>query len=179
MKTQPLKKEQRLPTTSYLTITGERQGLISSGASTEGSAGNGWQLDREDQILVQAMSHGVSLPKGKSSGHRMHKPLVITKAIDKSTPLLMSAVCTGERLKSCRLDMYRPSSTGGLEKFFTLEFEDAVITDFNLISPHCQDPAAAGFTQLERVEIAYRAMTYRHEICGTMASDDWREGDGA
>lgn len=164
-----------MPTPAYLTLVGTKQGLISGGANTEDSIGNIWQTGREDQILVQAVSHGLSLHNGKADGLRMHRPLTITKTLDKSSPLINAALCSGEVLKTCQLDWYRTSSSGGLEHFYTIELDDAVITDVELIMPHCQDAAAENYTQLERVQLSYRTITWTHEISRTMASDTWRD----
>lgn len=57
-----------MPTPAFMTIHGERQGLISAGAFTEASVGNIYQLGREDQIMVQALSHGIFVPKGAGAG---------------------------------------------------------------------------------------------------------------
>lgn len=84
-----------MPTPAFMTLQGERQGLISAGAFTEASVGNVYQLGREDQIMIQALSHGIFVPKGSGAGRRMHKPLVITKAIDKASPLINIALCSG------------------------------------------------------------------------------------
>lgn len=164
-----------MPIPTYLTIIGERQGLISGGANTQDSAGVGWQSGHVDQIMVQAVKHGVSGRMAQSDGNRMHRPLIVTKVLDKTTPLLFSAACSGERLTTCRLDWYRPSSTAGLELFFTMELTDAVILDIDIAMPHCQDVSAANYTQIERVQFAYRKITMRHDICGTMTTDAWRD----
>ncbi|WP_062387011.1 Hcp family type VI secretion system effector [Pseudomonas abietaniphila] len=164
-----------MPIPAYLTIIGERQGLISSGANTQDSIGVGWQSGHEDQIMVQAVKHGLSGRMAQSDGNRMHRPLIITKVLDKTTPLLFSAASSGERLTTCRLDWYRPSSTAGLEPFFTMELTDAVILDIDIAMPHCQDIAAAAYTQMERVQLAYRQIMIRHDICGTIITDAWRD----
>lgn len=164
-----------MPTPAYLTIKGSRQGLISAGAMTDGSIGNLWQRGHEDQILVQSLDHRVMVPRGMSSGKRMHSPYVITKTIDKSSPLIFNALCTGEPLDICRLDYYRTSSHGTQENHYTIELEDAVIVGVEEVMPHCQDLSTAHFTVLETIHIAYRRITKRHEVCRTMCSDEWRE----
>ena len=67
-----------MPTPAFMTLRGERQGLISAGAFTEASVGNVYQVGREDRIMIQALSHGIFVPNGSGSGRRMHKPLIIT-----------------------------------------------------------------------------------------------------
>ncbi len=163
-----------MPTPAYMTIKGERQGLISAGTSTEESIGNIYQLGREDQILVQALSHGIFVPMGSSSGHRMHKPLIITKVIDKSSPLINIALCSAEVLSTCRVEWYRTSAQGTQEHFYTMELEDALIIGSEVVMPHCQDLHNAHLTQLEKVHFSYRRITWKHEVSRTMGSDEWR-----
>lgn len=164
-----------MPTPMYMTIKGTQQGLISAGAMTDESVGNIWQIGHEDQILVQALEHKIMVPKGVSSGKRMHSPIIVTKMIDKSSPLIFSALCTGEPLDLCRIDYYRTSSHGVQENFYTVELQDAVIIGLEEVTPHCQDLSMAHFTHMEMVHIAYRRITKRHEVCRTIASDEWRE----
>ena len=57
-----------MPTPGYLTIKGNAQGLISAGALGKESLSNAWQQGREDQILVQALSHGIFVPNGSKRG---------------------------------------------------------------------------------------------------------------
>ncbi|MCP4745829.1 MAG: type VI secretion system tube protein Hcp, partial [Desulfobacteraceae bacterium] len=51
-----------MPTPCYLSIEGERQGLISAGAFTEDSVGNIYQDEHADQILVQSVGHAMTVP---------------------------------------------------------------------------------------------------------------------
>src|SRR5690554_2104254 len=88
-------KESTMPTPAYMTIEGTKQGLITAGTFTEDSVGNIFQEGHEDQILVQAFDHQVIIPRdpqsGQPTGQRVHKPLMITKVFDKSSPLLFNA----------------------------------------------------------------------------------------
>lgn len=162
-----------MPSPVFMTLYGEQQGLISAGAYSEASVGTGYQQGREDQIMVQALSHGILVPKGASAGRRMHKPLIITKVIDKASPLINIALCSGEMLTQCRIEWYRPSAQGVQEHFYTLELEDALIVGADLLMPHCQDASSAHLTQLEKVHFSYRRIYWRHEISRTMVCDEW------
>lgn len=168
-----------MPTPAFMTLHGSRQGLISAGAFTEASVGNSYQNGREDKIMVQAFSHGILLPSGAGAGRRMHKPLVITKTIDKASPLIQVALCSGERLSKCCLEFYRTSAHGTQEHFYTIELEDAQIVSAEVFMPDCQDPVTAHLTQREKVHFSYRRIYWRHEISRTMGSDEWQsEGQG-
>lgn len=167
-----------MPTPAYMTIKGKKQGDITSGTFTAESVGNIWQEAHQDEILVQAFSHKIIIPKdpqsGQPSGQRVHQPLVITKVFDKSSPLLYAALTSGERLPECIIKWYRTSPEGVQEHYFTHKLEDAVITRIEAIMPNCQDPGQSHFTHLEEVEFSYRKITWTHEVSGTSGSDDWR-----
>lgn len=167
-----------MPTPAYLTIEGVNQGNITDRVFTEESVGNIYQEGHENEILVQAFSHEVAVPtdvqSGQPTGQRVHKPLMITKVFDRSSPLLYVALSTGERLTKCVLKWYRTSTSGTQEHYFTIELEDAIITRIKAHMPNCQDPSSANFTHLEDISFSYRKITWTHEACATSGSDDWR-----
>ncbi len=167
-----------MPTPAYMTIEGELQGLITSGTFTEESVGNVYQEGHEDQILVEAYDHNVTLPRdpqsGQPSGQRVHGAIEITKVFDKASPLLYAALTSGERLTTCKIDWFRTSASGTQEHYFTIELEDAIIVDIHASMPNCQDPGQAHFTHLEKVSFTYRKITWTHEVSGTSGHDDWR-----
>ena len=167
-----------MPTPAYLSIEGSNQGQITSGAFTADSVGNVYQEGHEDEILVEAFSHNVTVPtdpqSGQPTGQRVHKPLTITKVFDKSSPMLYQALTTGEKLTNCKLKWFRTSPAGVQEHYFTMELEDAIITDIQARMPNCQDPAKAHFTHLEEVSFSYRKIIWTHEVAGTSSMDDWR-----
>ena len=115
---------------------------------------------------MQAFQHQVIIPRdpqsGQPTGQRVHKPLMITKVFDKSSPLIFNALTSGERLNKCRLEWYRTSSTGTQEHYFTIELEDAVIVDVQSRMPNCQDPNMSHFTHLEDVYFTYRKIVWTH-----------------
>jgi type VI secretion system secreted protein Hcp len=90
-----------MATPAYMSVTGEKQGLITAGAFTADSVGNTYQEGHEDQVMVQAFTHDVIIPRdpqsGQPTGQRVHKPVVITKVYDKASPLLQAALTSGER----------------------------------------------------------------------------------
>ena len=167
-----------MPTPAYCTITGQTQGPITQDASTQPSIGNDYQEGHTNEILVQAFDHVVTVPtnvqSGQPTGSRRHKPLTITKAFDKSSPLLYKALCTGEKLPTVEIKWYRPSEAGGPEHYFTTKLVDAIITNINARMPNCQDPTQANFTHLEDVQFTYLSITWSHVIGSTESTDSWR-----
>lgn len=168
-----------MPTPAYLSIIGTTLGEITKGASTAASVGNIYQEGHEDHILVQAFTHRITMPfapqSGQPTGQRVHAPLMITKIMDRSSPLLFSALTRGEVLTTCLLKFYRITTGGNEDHYFTIELEDAVIVDIQSRMANCQDPAQAHFSHLEDIYFNYRRITWTHETGGTMAIDDWRD----
>ena len=167
-----------MPTPAYCTIEGESQGPITQGTFTADSVGNIYQEGHEDEILVEAFNHTVTVPvdvqSGQPTGQRMHKALIITKIFDKCSPLLYRALTTGEKLPSVEIKWYRTSQDGRQEHYFTTKLEDAIIVNINARMPNCQDPALAHFTHLEDISFSYRKITWTQTIGGTEEFDDWR-----
>ena len=164
---------------AYIRIEGSSQGLISSGASTETSIGNRYQSGHEDEIMAQEVSHIVNVPvdpqSGQPSGQRVHKPFVFTSSLNKAVPLLYNALTSGERLNNVEVHWFRTSTSGGAEHYFTTKLEDAIITDITLIMPNAQDKNNNDKTELFKVSMNYRKITWEHVAAGTSGSDDWRE----
>lgn len=167
-----------MATPAYMSVTGEKQGLITAGAFTADSVGNTYQEGHEDEVMVQAFSHEVFIPRdlqsGQPTGMRVHKPVRITKVFDKASPLLWAALTSGERMSEVVIQWYRTSASGTQEHYFTTKLEDAIIVEINGYMPNCQDPGNAHFTHLEDVHFTYRKITWTHEVSGTSGSDDWR-----
>lgn len=68
----------------------------------------------------------------------------------------------------------RTSVSGTQEHYFTIELEDAIITNIEAYMHHCQDPDRAHSTHLEGISFTYRKITWSHVIAGTSGADDWR-----
>ena len=167
-----------MPSPAYLTIIGEKQGFITKGAFTAASVGNVYQKGHEDKILVQSFIQQVSVPRdpqsGQPTGQRVHLPFELIKVVDKSTPLLFSAACNGEKLTECTLKLFRTSAEGQLEHYFSYTLEDAIIVDFRTEMPDGRDPAKDYLMAQDVIRLSYRKITVTHVLAGTEASDDWR-----
>lgn len=164
-----------MPIPAYMTIEGEKQGDISAGALSEESVGTLSQEDHEDEIMIEAMSHDIYLPRdrhsGQPSGQAVHNPLKITKIFDKSSPLLYNALVSGESL-TVEITWYRTSAEGTQEEYFTHTLEDARVVNINAVMPNCLDPAMESFTHMEEVSFSYKGITWAHEA-GTEGSTTW------
>ena len=104
----------------FIKITGATQGLISHGATSPESIGACAIHGHDDEIVLKAFQYGASNSvhknNGRSTGLGMSKPFVITKTIDKSSPLLYQALSTGETLTEMVLKAYRTAYNGKHEQ---------------------------------------------------------------
>lgn len=168
-----------MPTPAFISITGSKQGLITEGAFTQDSVGNVYQKGHENEIQVQEIEHLIEIPadpkNGQPTGQRIHGPLTFTSTLNKASPMLYQALATGEMLTDVVVSWYRTANDGHQDVFFTTKLEDATIVSINTVLPHVQNKENAEYTQLIKVAMAYRKIIWTHDVCGTQASDDWRE----
>lgn len=111
----------------YLRIRGERQGDISAGCGTEASIGNRFQLGHENEIFAFSLSNGIT---GTGKGVNL-QALSFTKLIDKSSPLLTTAITNNEKL-ALEFNFYRTSRYGTWEKYYSIELRGASLTDISV-----------------------------------------------
>src|SRR6478672_2461143 len=112
---------------AYLKIKGQKQGIIKGSVTQKG---------REGLIKVIAVSHEIISPRdaasGLPTGKRMHKPFVITKVLDKASPILYQVLCTNENVSEWELQFWTPqlratSGTGTEVQHFTVKLTNANI----------------------------------------------------
>lgn len=153
----------------YMSITGERQGNITERA--------GEQRGHENEILCQAFEHVVLVPTDTQSsvptGKRVHKAMMITKSVDRSSPQLYSALVNNERLTNITIKHYRIDPTGTLQNHFTVKLSNAVVISIRAWQPNYLNPATAQISYTEEVSFAYQAIDWLWEDGGVEAMDEW------
>jgi type VI secretion system secreted protein Hcp len=153
---------------AYLKLKGEKQGDIKGSVT---------QKERKDTIMVIAVNHEVVSPRdpasGLPTGKRMHKPFVITKELDKSSPLLYNVLCNNENLTEWELQFWQPSPTGAEKQHFTVKLTNANVASMHLIMPNNKVPELARFTEYEEVAFTYQKIEWTWMDGGITAQDDW------
>lgn len=157
-----------MPMPLHLEVEGKNQGKIEGSCEMQG---------REGTILVQALTHSVHIPRspqtGLPTGKRVHDALTITKEVDKSTPKLYQALCTGEQMASVVIKWYRIDPSGTEEHYFTTKLEDAIITEIKAWMPNALDENKATFKHMEDVSFTYKKIIWTWEPDGIESEDDW------
>ena len=154
----------------YMTITGKAQGLISAGCSTQESIGNKCQSAHADEIMVLSYNHNMA--NFGNIDRPTHKPILITKNVDTSSPLLAQALSSREEINGV-IHFYRISSFGLHEKFYTVEIKGGVVVDLTLDMPHAV--LQNDVEPQEHLAIRYRYITWTHHLAGTSGYSSWRD----
>lgn len=153
---------------AYLRLTGQVQGDIKGSVT---------QAGREDSIMVIGFNHEVVSPRdaasGLPTGKRQHQPLTITKEIDKSSPLLMNALTTNENLPEVTLRFWQPSRSGKEFQYYTIQLENAAISDIRQEMLNNKYPENMQHKEREHVSFVYQKITWIYEDGGITSSDDW------
>ena len=133
--------------------------------------------------MVIAVSHEIISPRdeetGQPSGKRMHKPFVITKQLDKSSPLLYTALVNNENIVTWELQFWTPAmgaggAAGGTEKqHYTVQLSNARITGIRFVMPNNKIPDLAKLTEYEEVEFVYESIEWSWTDGGITAADKW------
>ena len=126
-----------------MSVTGQKQG--SFGASP---------------MALIGLSHEIVSPRdlasGLPTGKRQHKPLVITKSIDKATPLLMNALVTNENLTQVVITLRQ-----GGQAVSTVKLTNASIS------------ARQQHGMTESISFTYQKIEWTWIDGGITAQDDW------
>lgn len=154
---------------AYLTLAGQSQGQIHGDVTTAG---------REGTIEVYAFDHTVFSPRsgstGLPTGKRQHEPLRITKSIDKSTPLLMSAWVNNENLTQFELRFYQPDPKTGAERnYYTIILTNAHIVSIQQEMLNNKNPDFQSYPAREHVTFVYEGIEWVHPTSGNYFSAPW------
>lgn len=157
-----------MPMPCYLSLDGENQGQIEGSTQVKG---------HEKKILVQAVEHVIELPKspqtGLPTGKRQHLGMTITKEIDKSSPKIYQALCSGESLKTVELEFFRISPKGTEEKYYTIKLQNAVIVSTRLWIPNCLVTDNRQLGHMEDISMTYEKIVWTWQPDGIEAEDSW------
>jgi type VI secretion system secreted protein Hcp len=149
----------------HMTVTGETQGPILGSVTAAG---------KEGSILLTRIIHEVVQPRdaasGLPTGKRQHKPITITKEVDKSSAPLYNAFISSEKLTTIMFKFYRTGPSDAEELYFTIELEDAVIAAVNWD----RGPEQMQHKEREQISFCYQKIiwTWTNDG-GVTAQDNW------
>ena len=153
---------------AYLRLVGQKSGKIQGSVTQKG---------REGSSAVIAVSHEIVSPRdavsGLATGKRQHKPLVVTKELDRASPALRQVLTTNETLTSVDLMFYRPDRTGIESQYLTIRLSNAAIASIAMVMPNNKHADLASLETFEDVTFTYQKIEWTWTETGTTVADDW------
>lgn len=154
---------------AFIRIKGQKQGVIKGSVSQKG---------REESIMVIAVSHEIVSPRdaatGLPTGKRQHKPFVITKEVDRSSPLLYQALVTNENLPECVIQFWQPSPPTGLDKqHYSIKLINANIVSIDFRMPNSKQPEFMKLAEYEEIAFTYQKIQWLWTDGGIISEDTW------
>ena len=153
---------------AYLKLKGQKQGEIKGSVTQKG---------RENKIMVIAVSHEIVSPRDSASGlptgKRMHKPFVITKELDKASPLLYNVLVNNENVQEWELQFWQPSATGAEKQHYTVKLTNANIASMSFRMANNKHPDLMKFAEYEEIAFTYQKIEWTWMDGGITAMDDW------
>ncbi|WP_071997742.1 Hcp family type VI secretion system effector [Morganella morganii] len=143
----------------YLTLKGNKQGIISAGCSSYDSIGNRYQNNHTDEILVYSTDYDISRHQNIS-----HAPFIFEKADDKSSALLLSSVTNNEILE-CDFKYYRIDKSGGLLHYKTIKLTKSSI--IRIKNTHPNSLLENESYPMETISLRYESITVNHITAST------------
>jgi type VI secretion system secreted protein Hcp len=123
----------------------------------KGIPGEATDKGYEKQIAIQSFSHSVSIPvdKNKAVGEPQHGHLILTKVVDKSSPLLNQTCCVGQSVGEAVLTCLR---AGGDKRvpYLEIKLQNAVISSVS-------ESGVAGSIGTEQVSISYNKIDWTYK----------------
>ena len=123
-------------------------------------------LGRENSIQIDSFNQEMA----RTGGRIEHKHLVITKVIDKASPLLFKALSSDEPVDSAEFKFFRSSisGSGSEEHFYTIKIESGKIESM-ITFTDSNDPY-----YFEEIAISFQDITWTDEINGSTHTDSVR-----
>jgi type VI secretion system secreted protein Hcp len=143
---------------AYLKLKGQKTGDIKGSVTQKG---------REGKIAVIAVSHDIVSPRdpasGLATGKRSHKPFVITKELDRSSPLLYGALAGNEVLTEWELQFWSPQKSASLTveaQNYTVKLTNASIASIAFRMANNKDPELAKLAEYEEIAFTYQKIEW-------------------
>ena len=135
-------------------------------------------LGRENSIeclyYEQAVNTARDAASGTATGRRQYAPLLIRKRIDKSSPLLLKALCENQVIEGT-FKFFRPNPAGDgtTEQFYTVAIKQGRIASVKQVVPDTLTPATSTLPPLEDVTFVFNTIEWTFTDGGVTYQDTW------
>jgi type VI secretion system secreted protein Hcp len=149
----------------YMIAIGDTAGQINGDVTVPGY---------EDAVEILSFNHAVVSPRdaasGLPTGKRQHKPITVTKPLDKASPLLMGALVNNENLNDVQFHFLSLDKTGKVTHYYTIELQNAAISSIRTV---LVENERGSLDTYEQISFVYQKIFWTFEDGGITAEDDW------
>jgi len=160
-----------MPLPKYMTAKGTKQGDIKGSSPVAQDA-------YKDMMLIYEIRHKVHIESDPDHGHasarRRHEILEVEMPVNRATPLLFQALCTGETLSEVKIIF--PEINEGVERiYFTITLTNATVVDLTLVGENTLNADFSHRPDVHSVGFRYQKIQWENLPFKTMAVDDWQK----
>ncbi|WLS80470.1 type VI secretion system tube protein TssD [Erwinia pyri] len=161
---------------AYLFLYDENGMLISNTNNGTGGIVSELLEDRRSGIEIMSSQHGIYQPAdgatGRLSGTRQHHSYILHKQLDRNSPMLNDAVCTGKVFQQAVIKYYETSEAGVETEVYRVTMGRVVITSTDFSHAYVQGSRSPNM--LEVIGLRYNSIEWFY-IPGVIKYDDaWR-----
>ena len=137
--------------------------------------GSGVGEGREDASLILDVEQTIVQPfdplTGSAARIRQHGPMSVIKQIDKATPGLHKALCTGQNLSQVELHYYRiDPQTRQEEVYYRITLRNVRVVE---IGPTTNYVTAEGYKHMEKVSFVYEEIEWNWLPDSIVETERW------
>ncbi len=145
--------------------------------------GSSEKEDRDGTSDVFEIEHHLHQPTepttGEATGVRIHSPLRVVAAIDKATPGLHKALCTGQNLAEVTLEFFRiDPATRSESKYYEIILRHARIVDSSPYMPMSFLPQNESYRHMVQYSFVYEEIEWNWMPDSCVEMDKWRAPGG-
>jgi len=153
----------------YITVEGTKTGKFK---------GESERSEHKDKLPAVYFESAVVSPRdassGRSSGKRVHEPIIFRKKVGASTPQFANTLVKNEVLKSVLFEFVHTNKEGKEEVVFTIKLSDATVTAQKIQLPDVDDLESGRSKDLtEEIQLSFKKIEWEHRIGKTLTIDDW------
>lgn len=151
---------------AYMYITGVKTGQVKGSVTQKG---------RENSIMVIAFEQMTKMERGTATGvtgKRNVGPIIITKEVDKSSPLLRQMLNTNESIKEAIIQFWQPGASGKEVQHYTVKLTQARIESMKTVMANNKIPSNMQLKEYEEITIAYGRAEWTWMDGGIMTVED-------
>jgi type VI secretion system secreted protein Hcp len=103
----------------------------------------------------------------------VHQPIVITKELDKSSPILWNMLVTNENISNVTIKYVRAAANGAEPQIYQIKLTNASISSITFHQPNSALADSRAVNEYEDVTFTYQKIEWTWNDGGITSTDEW------